>query len=240
MDGQGSPALDFGHFKLPSVDAIHFGRARRRHAPNGVANRAFAGDVEAHAAVDRHVLYARGETPPRQHVVLLADPLLGPLDRDRMIARIGFHPALIVVRPLAQHLLADLGDTDDTDDVAEEVHHQLRSRERRQIAEHKKTSDRMAASAPPISAMRKTSAIAYSKVKPGGGNVAVIRHQAYSAMKARLIAIMTGRLVVVGFGQTAAAMRKRPKATIAGLSAERRASSAMLETSTVSKYGGLE
>ena len=98
----------------------------------------------------------------------------------------------------------------------------------------------MAASAPPISAMRKTSAIAYSKVKPGGGNVAVIRHQAYSAMKARLIAIMTGRLVVVGFGQTAAAMRKRPKATIAGLSAERRASSAMLETSTISKSGGLE
>src|SRR5271166_842962 len=46
-----------------------------------------------------------------------------------MIARIGFHPAMIVVRPLAQHLLTDLGDADD---VAEEVHHQLRSR--RQIA----------------------------------------------------------------------------------------------------------
>src|SRR6516162_4264981 len=48
-----------------------------------------------------------------------------------MIARIGFHPALIVVRPLAQHLLADLGDTND---VAEEVHHQLRTRQRRQVA----------------------------------------------------------------------------------------------------------
>src|SRR5208337_5249761 len=48
-----------------------------------------------------------------------------------MIARIGFHPALIVVRPLAQHLLADLGDAND---VAEEVHHQLRPRQRRQIA----------------------------------------------------------------------------------------------------------
>src|SRR5271166_4735617 len=48
-----------------------------------------------------------------------------------MIARIGFHPALIVVRPLAQRLLADLGDAND---VAEEVHHQLRSRQRRQIA----------------------------------------------------------------------------------------------------------
>jgi hypothetical protein len=48
-----------------------------------------------------------------------------------MIARIGFHPALIVVRPLAQRLLADLGDADD---VAEEVHHQLRPRQRGQIA----------------------------------------------------------------------------------------------------------
>ena len=64
-------------------------------------------------------------------MVLLAHPLLGPFDRARMIARIGFHPALIVVRPLAQRLLADLGDADD---AAEEVHHQLRPRQRRQIA----------------------------------------------------------------------------------------------------------
>src|SRR5208337_1502361 len=48
-----------------------------------------------------------------------------------MIAGKGFHPALVIVRPLAQHLLADLGDTDD---VAEEVHDQLRPRQRRQIA----------------------------------------------------------------------------------------------------------
>lgn len=47
-----------------------------------------------------------------------------------MIARIGFHPALIVVRPLAQRLLADPGDAD----VAEEVHHQFRPRQRGQIA----------------------------------------------------------------------------------------------------------
>jgi hypothetical protein len=48
-----------------------------------------------------------------------------------MIARIGSNPALIVVRPLAQRLLADLGDADD---VAEEVHLQLRPRQRGQIA----------------------------------------------------------------------------------------------------------
>jgi hypothetical protein len=69
--------------------------------------------------------------PLGQDVVLLAYPLLGPLDRDGMIARIGLHPALIVVRPLAQRLLADLGDAND---VAEEVHHQLRPGQRRQIA----------------------------------------------------------------------------------------------------------
>ena len=74
-------------------------------------------EVDAIGVASRHPM------EPRQDVVLLAHPLLGPLDRDRMIARIGFHPALVIVRPLAQHLLADLGDTDD---VAEEVHDQLR------------------------------------------------------------------------------------------------------------------
>ena len=82
-------------------------------------------EVDAIGVASRHPM------EPRQDVVLLAHPLLGPLDRDRMIARIGFHPALVIVRPLAQHLLADLGDTDD---VAEEVHDQLRPRQRCQIA----------------------------------------------------------------------------------------------------------
>ena len=44
---------------------------------------------------------------------------------------IGFHPVLVIVRPLAQRLLADLGDADD---LAEEVDHQLGPRQRRQIA----------------------------------------------------------------------------------------------------------
>src|SRR5579862_6586904 len=48
-----------------------------------------------------------------------------------MIARIGFHPALVIIRPLAQHLLADLGNADD---VTEEVDDQLRTRQRRQVA----------------------------------------------------------------------------------------------------------
>ena len=88
---------------------------------------------------------------------------------------------------------------------------------------------------PALSAKRKPSAIAYSKLRAGGGKVAVTRHQAYWAMKARLIAIMSGRLAVVGFGQTAAATRKRPKATRAGVSAESKGSSAMLGTSAISE-----
>ena len=52
-------------------------------------------------------------------MVCRAHALLGPRDRDRMIARIGLHPALVVVRALAQHLLADLGDAEH---LAEEVH----------------------------------------------------------------------------------------------------------------------
>ncbi len=68
---------------------------------------------------------------PPQHVVLLAYPLLGPFDRDRVIARVGFHPILVIGRPLAQRLLADLRHPDD---LTEEVDDQLGPRQRRQIA----------------------------------------------------------------------------------------------------------
>src|SRR5208283_2869842 len=68
---------------------------------------------------------------PRRHVVLLAYPLLGPFDRDRVIARVGFHPILVIGRPLAQRLLADLRHPDD---LTEEVDDQLGPRQRRQIA----------------------------------------------------------------------------------------------------------
>ena len=64
-------------------------------------------------------------------MVLLAYPLLGPFDRDRVVAHIGFHPILIIGRPPAQRLLADLRHPDD---LTEEVDDQLRPRQRRQIA----------------------------------------------------------------------------------------------------------
>ena len=48
-----------------------------------------------------------------------------------MIARVGFHPILVIGRPLAQRLLADLRHPDD---LTEEVDDQLGPRQRRQIA----------------------------------------------------------------------------------------------------------
>jgi hypothetical protein len=44
---------------------------------------------------------------PRQLVIF------GPFDQDRVIARVSLHPILVIGRPLAQRLLADLGDADD-------------------------------------------------------------------------------------------------------------------------------
>jgi hypothetical protein len=44
---------------------------------------------------------------PRHDMVLLAHPLLGPFDRQPVIAREGFHSGLVVGGPLAQDLLAN-------------------------------------------------------------------------------------------------------------------------------------
>jgi hypothetical protein len=60
------------------------------------------------------------------------DRIVIHFDRDRVIARVGFHPILVIGPPPAQRLLADLGDADD---VAEEVDDQLGPRQRRQIAD---------------------------------------------------------------------------------------------------------
>jgi len=78
MNRQRSPALDFCRFEFPSVNAVHRGRVGRRHAPNGVANRAFAGNIEAHAAVDGFVLYIRSE----RHIVHVDKMLPKRVDID--------------------------------------------------------------------------------------------------------------------------------------------------------------
>ena len=58
-------------------------------------------------------------------MIFLAYSLLGPLNRQPMIAGKGFHPGLVVGGALAEDLFVDRGDADH---VAEEVHHLLGSR----------------------------------------------------------------------------------------------------------------
>src|SRR5438094_6727958 len=64
-------------------------------------------------------------------MVLLAHPLLGPFDRQPVIAGEGFHPGLVVGGPLAQDLLAD---DRNADHLTEEVHDLLGARETAEVA----------------------------------------------------------------------------------------------------------
>ena len=89
------------------------------------------GDADAKARPLLHALEdevdAVGAFPghaalPGQDMVFLAHPLLGPFDRQPMIAGEGFHPGLVVGGALAQDLLADHRNADH---LTEEVHHLL-------------------------------------------------------------------------------------------------------------------
>ena len=53
-------------------------------------------------------------------MVFLASPLLGPFDRQAVIAGIGIDPALVIGGAAAQHLFVYRRDADH---LAEEVHH---------------------------------------------------------------------------------------------------------------------
>ena len=63
-------------------------------------------------------------------MVFLAHALLGPFDRQPMVAGEGFHPGLIVGGALAQDLLIDRRNPDD---LTEEVHDLLRARETAEV-----------------------------------------------------------------------------------------------------------
>ena len=63
-------------------------------------------------------------------MIFLAHPLLGPLDRQPMVAGEGFHPGLVVGGALSEDLFIHRGDADH---VAEEVHHLLGSRQAAQV-----------------------------------------------------------------------------------------------------------
>ena len=63
-------------------------------------------------------------------MVFLAHPLLGPFDRQPVIAGKGFHPGLVVGGALAEDLFVDRGDADH---VAEEGYHLLGPRQAAQV-----------------------------------------------------------------------------------------------------------
>src|SRR6201988_2236368 len=65
-------------------------------------------------------LLLRQAALPGQDMIFLAYSLFGPLDREPMIAGVGFYPGLVVGGALAQDPLADRRNADH---VAEEVHH---------------------------------------------------------------------------------------------------------------------
>src|SRR5580704_10729354 len=66
----------------------------------------------------------------RQHVVLLAHALFGPFDGNLVIAGISLDPLLVVASSLREHLLVHHRHPDD---LAEEIHHLLRSRQPAQV-----------------------------------------------------------------------------------------------------------
>src|SRR5260221_3094775 len=113
---------------LPRDDAVMrvLARILRQADPEGCTLlHALEDEVDTIAVAPGHAVQ------PRQDMVFLAHPLLGPHDRELVIARIGFNPAPVIFRPLAQHLLADLRHAED---AMEEVDDQFRPRQRRQIA----------------------------------------------------------------------------------------------------------
>jgi hypothetical protein len=66
------------------------------------------------------------------YVVLLAHPLLGPLNGNLAIPGEGLDPLIVLVSPLLQDLL---GNGSDAVHVTEEVHDVLRSRQQRQMTQ---------------------------------------------------------------------------------------------------------
>ena len=98
------------------------------------------GDADAKARPLLHALEdevdAVGVVPghaalPGQDMVFLAHALLGPFDRQAMIAGEGFHPGLVVGRAPAEDLFVDHRNADH---VTEEVHHLLGPRQPAEVA----------------------------------------------------------------------------------------------------------
>jgi hypothetical protein len=68
---------------------------------------------------------------PRQDIILFTDTFFGPLDGDLVVGGKGFHPVLVVIGTLSDHLLAQDGNSDH---LAKEMNHLLGPRQSAQIA----------------------------------------------------------------------------------------------------------
>jgi hypothetical protein len=107
---------------LPGEDPVAgvlAGVFRHAHAEGGALLHAPEDEIDAVGVLPHHAAL------PGQDMIFLAHPLLGPLERQPMVAGEGFHPRVVGGAP-AEHLFVDRGDADH---VAEEVHDLLGPRQ---------------------------------------------------------------------------------------------------------------
>ena len=103
-----------------------FGRILRHADPEGrPLFHALENEIDSIGALLAH------PAQPGQHVILFADPFLGPLEGNVVVAGKGFHPVLVVGGALAEDFLAQDGDTEE---LAKEMNDLLRSRQAAQVA----------------------------------------------------------------------------------------------------------
>ena len=109
-----------------TVGRIRCGELGRADPEAGSQFHAFQDEVHAEPLLTFHPVQRRPD------VVLFADALLGPFDRNVLLSREGVDPAVVLVSPLAQRLFRD---RIRPMDIAEEMHDMLRSREERHVPE---------------------------------------------------------------------------------------------------------
>src|SRR5262249_27292692 len=102
-----------------------FGRILRHTDPEGrPLIHALKNEIDSKGAFLAH------SAQPGQDLILFADTFLGPLDGDVVVPGKSFHPVLIVIGTLAEHLLAQDWNSED---LAKEMNHLLGPRQSAQV-----------------------------------------------------------------------------------------------------------
>src|SRR5690348_18149713 len=102
-----------------------FGRILRHADPEGgPLFHALENEIDAMGALLAH------PAQPGQDVILFADPFLGPLEGDVVVAGKSFHPVLVVGGALGEYLLAQDWNSQD---LAKEMNHVLGPRQAAQV-----------------------------------------------------------------------------------------------------------